>query len=95
MAITVETLSTVKSALRISTATMDVEITNIVEACKLDLKYAGVNVVDETNPLIKRAIVIYTKAQFGLDNQDSEKYQKSYEMLKNHLSLCGDYNEIV
>jgi len=95
MAILTETLNSVKSTLRISTTSMDIEIADIIEACKLDLKYAGVNIVAETDPLIKRAIIIYTKAQFGMDNQDSEKYQESYESLKNHLSLCGDYNEIL
>ncbi|MCK9191250.1 MAG: hypothetical protein M0P10_06880 [Sphaerochaetaceae bacterium] len=74
---------------------MDNEIEDIAEACKLDLKYAGVNVIEETDPLVKRAMIIYAKAQFGLDNDDSDKYQAAYETLKNHLSLCGDYNEIL
>ena len=41
--------------------------------------------------LIKRAIILYCKANFGLDNKDSEKYNKSYDLLKQHLALSGDY----
>ena len=95
MAINSGTLTAVKNALRISTQTMDAEIEDIAEACLLDLKYSGLNVINEKDPLIRRAIIIYSKAQFGLDNQNSEKYQASYESLKNHLALCGDYNAVM
>jgi hypothetical protein len=85
-------LEIVKLALRIKTTAFDFdEITPIIDACKIDLKLAGVNVIVDTDPLIQRAVVLYTKANFG-NNPDSEKYQKSYEMLKCSLSLAGDYN---
>ena len=48
--------------------------------------------LNEEDPLIIQAIKTYCKANFGLDNKDSEKYQKSYDLLKQSLSLCGDYN---
>ena len=46
----------------------------------------------EDDPIIQRVIILYVKANFGLDNNDSEKYYKSYLLLKQSLSLCGDYN---
>ena len=95
MTVITEALEAVKNTLRVTSSVMDEEITDIIAACKLDLEYAGVFTIVETDPLIKRAIIIYAKAQFGLDNQDSEKYQASYESLKNHLSLCGEYNAVV
>lgn len=82
----------VKLALRIKTSTLDVEINDLIEACKLDLSISGVKVINDTDLLIKRAIIVYCKANFGLDNEDSEKYQRSYNSLKEHLSLCADYN---
>lgn len=82
----------VKLALRIKTSTLDVEINDLIEACKLDLSISGVKVINDTDLLIKRAIIVYCKANFGLDNEDSEKYQRSYNSLKEHLSLCSDYN---
>lgn len=42
--------------------------------------------------LIKRAITLYVKANFGWDNPDAERLQESYVMLKQHLALSGDYN---
>ena len=88
-------LDKVKLALRIKNTTLDTEITDLIEACKLDLSITGVKVIDETDALIQRAIIVYCKANFGLDNSDSEKYQKSYDLLKEHLALCIDYNEVI
>lgn len=85
-------LEKVKLALRIKSNKLDEEITDLIEACKIDLSLSGVKRIKGTDPLIQQAIKLYCKANFGLDNKDSEKYQKSYEMLKISLSLCGDYN---
>lgn len=84
-------LETVKKAIRVTTDKLDDEIVTIIEACKLDLLLSGVNRIDETDPLIKRAIIIYTKANFG-SSVDSEKFQQSYNVLKCSLALASDYN---
>lgn len=85
-------LEKVKLALRIKSNSLNDEIQELIQSAKLDLKISGVKKIDEADPLIAQAIKTYCKANFGLDNKDSEKYQKSYDMLKQHLSLCGDYN---
>lgn len=85
-------LEKVKLSLRIKTDAFNIEISEMIEAAKLDLSISGIKKINEADPLIQQAIKIYCKANFGLDNKDSEKYQKSYNMLKEHLSLCGDYN---
>ena len=85
-------LEKVKLALRIQSLKLDEEIEDLIEACKIDLSISGVRKIVEDDPIIQRAIIIYCKANFGLDNKDSEKYQKSYDLLKQSLSLCGDYN---
>lgn len=82
----------VKLALRIRSNAYDIDIYDLIESAKLDLSISGVKKIDEEDPLIQQAIKTYCKANFGLDNKDSEKYQKSYDMQKQHLSLCGDYN---
>lgn len=84
----------VKEALRVTHSALDTEIIDLIEACKLDLKISGINNITETDPLITRAIIVYCKAHFGFDNSESERFERSYEMLKNHLALCGDYNAI-
>lgn len=85
-------LEDIKIALRITTAHFDREIETLIAACKLDLKLAGVTVIEDTDPLIRRAATLYAKANFGYDNAEGEKFQKSYELLKCSLSLAGDYN---
>ena len=85
-------LEKVKLALRIKINSIDDEIEDFIEACKIDLSISGVRKIAEEDSLIQRAIIIYCKANFGIDNNDSEKYQKSYDLLKQSLSLCGDYN---
>ena len=85
-------LQKVNLALRIKSNKFDDEIQDLISACKIDLSISGVRKVREDDPIIQRVIILYVKANFGLDNNDSEKYYKSYLLLKQSLSLCGDYN---
>lgn len=87
-------LDDIKIALRISNTNFDDEINNLIDAAKLDLEIAGVTVIDETDALIKRAVTMYVKANFGWDNPDMEKLNAAYTTLKQHLVLCGDYNAV-
>ena len=86
----------VRRYLRISHTHFDAEITDLIGAAQADLLLGGIKaarVEDESDALIKRAIVCYVKAEFGLDNADAEKYRNSYEMLKRHLQLSSEYIE--
>lgn len=87
-------LEVVKKALRVSHNALDDEIDDLIEAARTDLKLSGVSGFksnDDTDPLIKRAIIMYTKANFIADVKEAERFQLSYNMLKNHLTLAGDY----
>ncbi len=86
-------LDDVKAALRITTTDTGIigEITDLINAAKADLGLSGVLVVDDTETLIKRAIITYAKANFGYDNPDAERLQRSYDLLKSHLTLSTDY----
>jgi hypothetical protein len=81
----------VKLALRVSSTAFDAEIESIIAACKRDLSMAGVKMILDGDPLIRQAIKLYAKANFGYD-ESSEKFTKAYESLKNSMSLSGDYN---
>lgn len=87
-------LTDAKRILRINqeTVVFNDEIQDLIDGAKADLLLSGVVVIDEIDPLIKRAISIYVKANFGFDNPDAEKLQKSYNLLKTHLCLASDYN---
>lgn len=86
-----------RAALRISHAKYDDEITDLIAAARADLRELGGikagKVEDEADPLIKRAITAYVKAEFGLDNEDAGRYRESYEMLKRHLMLSDEYKD--
>lgn len=86
-------LESVKLALRISSSAFDKDVAELIEEAKADLRLAGVYFSDETDPLIRRAIKVYAKANFGFDNPDADRFRDSYIMLKQHLSLSGDYRE--
>lgn len=87
-------LEAVKKALRVSHDALDDEITDLIEAARSDLAVSGVNVTLVTmdaDALIKRAIITYAKAHFVNDVDQAERYQVSYDLLKGHLTLAGDY----
>lgn len=87
----------VKSACRISTDDPGIvqEIEDLIHTAMLDLEITGVDAakinVMPINPLVKRAITLYAKANFGFDNPDAEKLQRNYEMLRDKLSVDVDY----
>ena len=91
-------LDDVKTALRISinNTAFDSEITDLIAAARADLRLSGIlesKVNDATDPLIKRAIMVYVKGNFGWNNPDAEKLQQSYAMIKGHLALSQEYTK--
>ena len=86
-------LEAVKLALRLTNTAFDDEVIALIEACKSDLKLAGIVKIKDSDPLILRAVTLYAKAHFGYV-EDGEKYQKSYDSLKISLCLAGDYNHV-
>ncbi|MCM3600634.1 DNA-packaging protein [Robertmurraya korlensis] len=90
-------LKDIKIALRINHTALDSEVLDLIEEARHDLMLSGISSIkanDDSDPLIKRAIKTYAKANFGWDNPDSEKLKISYESLKNHLASSGDYNAV-
>ena len=90
-------LGDIKDALRVSGNDLDIEVADLVDAAKADLQLSGVHpdkIVDP-DPLIKRAVIVYAKAHFGWDNPEADRFAKSYDMLKQHLTLSTEYTEAV
>ena len=86
----------IRRYIRINHDRHDGEITDLIEAARADLMQVGIltaKAQDEGDPLIKRAIVCYVKANFGLDNSDAERYDASYQSLKRHLALSNEYTK--
>lgn len=83
----------VRNALRISVAdnaAINEELTDLIEAAKLDLGIAGVVVPQTVDPIVTKAIITYCKLSFGLP-EDYDKLQRSYDMQKAQLSNATGY----
>ena len=94
--ISIQYVAGIRQYLRINHTRFDAEITDLIGAARADLLLGGISekkVNDESDALIKRAIVVYVKAEFGLDNAYGDKYRESYGMLKRHLMLSSEYTE--
>lgn len=88
-------LEDIKNSLRLSGDDLNIEIQDLIDGAKADLILSGVNSakVIDTDPLIKRAVILYCKAHFGYDDM-SEKFERSYISLKHHLTLSAEYTEV-
>lgn len=90
-------LNKVRNYLRENEGYSDDEIQDLIDAAKADLQLSGVHpnkIVDE-DPLIKRAVTVYCKANFGYeDPKIAERFEQSYISLKHHLTLSAEYTEV-
>lgn len=87
-------LQNIKDALRVNGDDLNNEILDLIDAAKADLILSGVNKdkVIDTDPLIKRAIIVYCKANFGYDDVNmAGRFEQSYISLKHHLTLSAEY----
>lgn len=93
-----ELLKTVKQCLSIvETATLkDEEIKMLIQAGIADLNRQGiVSSLDTKDSLVKSAIVMFVKANFGnVDIKEKELAQRTYSLLCNNLSLSEEYKVV-
>ena len=81
----------------VKTSTLkDNEIQLWIRAAIFDLKLKGINAEYKIqDPLIRGAIVMYVKANFGItDVKEKELAEAHYDKLAMHLSLSEDYRMV-
>jgi len=86
-------LEKVRRALRYVDTSLDPEITDIINAAKLDLERVGVIVpaLDaDIDAQMEIAIILYARWHFDFEN-DGARYKTMYFDKRNDLSLCEDY----
>ena len=91
-----ELLEHIKAVNRITTDDVGIvsELEELIESAKMDLSMSGVQgdvLVSPYDPIIVRAISLYTKANFGFDNPDSERLMNSYRSLEVRLAISSEY----
>ena len=91
-------LKLVKQCLSIvETATLkDEEIKMLIQAGIADLVRQGINASEDTeNSLVKSAIVMFVKANFGnVDIKEKELAQRTYSLLCANLGLSEEYKVV-
>lgn len=84
-------LDDARRAVRVSDETFDDEIRGHVRAALYDMRRAGVreHLLDPSrlSPLAHEAVMLWTKANFGYDNPESERFMSSYRQ-----TLCDLLN---
>lgn len=85
-------LHDVKAAVRIKSDAAGQEVLDLIESCIMDLEISGVYVCSENDPLVKQAVKLYCKANYGYD-ENTERFREAYESLKISMSLSGDYEK--
>ena len=90
-----ELLNAARLAVRANrTSVFDNEIKDLISAARAELTEIGIlpsKAYDDADPLTRRAVILYVKAEFGLDNPDAQRYRESFDLLKRHLALASDY----
>lgn len=89
---TMTLLEAVKKAHWITTDSHDEELLSLIEAGKLYLKVAGIDFVDESNELIRRALILYTRVYFGTP-PDFDRLKAALEELVGLLSTATGYTD--
>lgn len=90
-------LDDVKLALRIRSTALDQDINNLIDACRTDMRMAGIRAPDVMpgaevdDPIIKRAIILYCKSDYDVDGA-AERHLATYEHLKAALALSTEHN---
>jgi hypothetical protein len=83
-------LAKVKLALRITTEAFDSELTDLIEAAKIDLGIAGVELPSTLDAICEIAIITYCKLHFG-EPDEYDRLKASYDEQKAQLSMSTGY----
>ena len=84
-------LEKIKNSLRIKHNAIDEDIKEQIEACKLDLNRVGIKKINEDDALIIQVVKLYVKWHLNYEGE-ADRYMKAYELMRNGMSLDGDYN---
>ena len=85
-------LDNCKMAMRIVTSSYDTEIQAYIDAAKLDLGIAGVEVPETTDALVNKAIMTYVRMSFGAPT-NYDKLKASYDEQKAQLMTATGYTD--
>ena len=85
------TLDKIKQALRVSHSKLDEDLQADIDACRADLRVAGVVHASEEDPLIFNAVKLYCRSLNTDDPSKAAEWLKRYEALKSCLMMAEGY----
>ena len=84
-------LEKVKLALRLTTDAFDAELNDLIDGAIADLEhFAGIQITDQNDPLIVRAVVTYCRANFGSPS-DYDRVKAAYDEQKAQMLVATGY----
>lgn len=87
-------LAKVKLALRLTTNAYDTDIQDLIDAAKLDMGIAGVELPSTLDAICERAIITYCKLHFlGLSDNEWSRLKASYDEQKAQLVTATGYTD--
>lgn len=92
MSVTAELIAQAKMARRITTASLDDEVTRLLEAAFLDLGVAGVEIPETLDALVSQAAITYFMANFG-EPENYDRLKASYDEQKAQLAMRTGYTD--
>lgn len=85
-------LENVKTALRLSTSAYDSELNTYIDAARIDLGIAGVELPETLDAICEMAIITYCRMRFGSPD-DYERLKASYDEQKAQLRTATGYTD--
>lgn len=85
-------LAGAKMALRIKTNAFDSQIMGLLAAALADLGIAGVEIPDESSPIVEQACCTYVRIHFGQPD-DFERLKRSYDEQKAQLATHTGFTD--
>ena len=87
-------LQKVKLALRVTVTDYDEDLNGLINAAKLDLGIAGVEVPQTLAAIVERAIITYCKVHFSaLSDGEYTRLKASYDEQKAQLATATGYTD--
>lgn len=89
-------LDKVRMACRVTTNTFDAELTDLINSALADMQITDITNLEETDPLIERAVLTFCKMNFGfatLSNDQFARLQDSYNEQKKQLLMSSSYTD--
>ncbi len=87
----IETISKIKTDIRIKHTVLDNDVSDQIDACLADLTIVGIKNPSETDPTILNAIKLWCRSYYTDDTAKAADWATRYDALKACLMMAAGY----